>query len=74
MPLGDDTIQESRIAQLAHELKKLRRREARYHNRRRDDVRRWCARRDGSSGAAGPCKRIDPVTGELIGIIPSTDA
>jgi hypothetical protein len=29
----------------------------------------WRARINGSSGAAGPCFRIDPVSGEVIGIV-----
>jgi hypothetical protein len=74
MSTDDAILREALLDQRARELRKKRRRETRYLARQHDDVRRWCKRRDGSSGAAGPCKRIDPVTGELLEIIPSTDA
>jgi hypothetical protein len=44
-----------------------RQREFEAFKRREESMRR--KRLDGSQGAAGPCKRIDPVTGEIIGIV-----
>jgi hypothetical protein len=34
-----------------------------------EQVRAWSAYRGGSQGAAGPCKRISPVTGEVVEVI-----
>ena len=34
-----------------------------------EQVREWADHRGGSKGAAGPCKRISPVTGEVIEVM-----
>ena len=34
-----------------------------------EQVLEWADRRGGSRGAAGPCKRISPVTGEVVEVI-----
>jgi hypothetical protein len=34
-----------------------------------EQVRAWADHRGGSRGAAGPCKRISPVTGEVVEVI-----
>jgi hypothetical protein len=41
----------------------------RYQLNAADEYKRAMQRRDGSSGAASPVRRIDPVTGKIIGII-----
>jgi hypothetical protein len=61
--------------------RKLRRRRARdrarreraYFRARAEANREHRRRRDGSAGPAGPCKRIDAVTGVLVGIEPVSD-
>jgi len=35
------------------------------------DYKETIKRRDGSQGAASPVRRIDPATGEVIGIVPA---
>lgn len=48
------------------------RRQSKYFRRLAADKRAARERKDGSAGAAGPCKRIDPVTMQVIEIIEVT--
>jgi hypothetical protein len=43
----------------------------RYQLKAAGEYKRAMQRRDGSSGAASPVRKIDPVTGEVIEVIPA---
>ena len=43
----------------------------RYQLKAAGEYKKTLQRRDGSSGAASPVRRIDPVTGEIIEVIPA---
>jgi hypothetical protein len=55
--------------QHVHDIKRWLKRQRRFFRSRAEQSRAWLARRDGSQGAAGPCKRIDPKTGAVIEIL-----
>ncbi len=56
-------------AQHLTDARRIVRRQAKFVRRRAASKRAWQAHRDGSQGAAGPCKRIDPVSGEVVEVV-----
>jgi hypothetical protein len=50
--------------------RRIAKRQRCHFKERAEQNRAWRDRRDGSQGAAGPCKRIDPVTGETVEVLP----
>ena len=58
----DSKTRERKLTEKQREFETFKRREAAMRQRRLD----------GSQGPAGPCRRIDPVTGEIIGLVTKT--
>jgi hypothetical protein len=67
------SLRDALCAARLRDIRKASRRGARYFRARARANRQWYERRDGSQGAAGPCKRLDPVTGALLEVVPCTD-
>jgi len=56
------------------DIKRAHRRQFKFFEKRAKQSREWMRDRDGCAGrAAGPVKRLDPQTGALIEIVPSSD-
>jgi hypothetical protein len=60
-------------AQRLQDLRRHWHQQKAFFKQRAKASRLWRDQRD-HTGAAGPCKRLDPATGELVGIVPATDA